>query len=377
MQVLWVGTKSPWPSDDGGRLVAALTITALRQSGLTVEVVTADDRRRRSWLMSAAIGLVRRRPAAVVRHAPASLVAAVAAAIEARRPDVVHVEQLQAWDGATPARAAGLPVVLRLHNVESEVWRAAARRRQWWGPALAWQARTMARWEASVIREAAATVALCAEDARLVETAVPGISVPVVDAPAPHGTSGDRSDATPLAGAPPCIWLGTPGWASNDDGETWLRHAIWPAIRARVADARLHLFSDDTLVGLGDDGIHIHARPAASADAFAPGSVLLLPLRDAPGIRMRVLEAWARDVPVIATTAACRGLRARHERNVLLADDAEGFAHAVVRLTHEPHLWAALVDGGRRAIDAHHAPAAIAAQLTTIYRGAIARRASR
>lgn len=376
MRVLWVGTKPPRPSDDGGRLVAALTISALRQSGLTVDVVAADDRHRPGWLTSTAIGLVRRRPAAVVRHSPTSLVNAVAAAIDMQRPDVVHVEQLQAWEAAAPARDARLPVVVRLHNVESDVWKDAARRRPWLAPALTWQARALARWEARVIRDADATVALCVEDARHLEMDGPRHPVHVVAAPAPTHAHAYASEVPPLAGSPPCIWLGTSGWASNDAGRAWLIRSIWPAIHARVPDARLHLFTGDAL-SAGDETILLQPRPSSSADAFPPDGVLLLPLRDAPGIRMRILEAWARGVPVVATAAACRGLRTKHTRNVLLADDAEGFADAIARLAKEPSLRVALVEGGRRTLADEHEPASIAAQLTAIYGGVIARKASR
>src|SRR5690606_30596360 len=99
---------------------------------------------------------------------------------------------------------------------------------------------------------------------------------------------------------------------------------------------------------------------------FAEDSVLLLPLRDATGVRMRLLEAWARGVPVVATQAACTGLDARDGQNVLFADSPEAFADAVVRL-QDPALRALVVDEGERTVMRRHDPAAVAATLLEVY----------
>jgi glycosyltransferase involved in cell wall biosynthesis len=82
---------------------------------------------------------------------------------------------------------------------------------------------------------------------------------------------------------------------------------------------------------------------------------------------MKVLEAWARGVPVVATPEAMAGLGAAHGREVLVAQDAGEFAAAIARLHREPTLARALVAAGRAALAAHHSPTAVAARLTEIY----------
>ena len=42
-RVLWVGTKSPWPTRDGGRLVAYHTIRALAEAGLALRLIAPGD----------------------------------------------------------------------------------------------------------------------------------------------------------------------------------------------------------------------------------------------------------------------------------------------------------------------------------------------
>ncbi len=50
------------------------------------------------------------------------------------------------------------------------------------------------------------------------------------------------------------------------------------------------------------------------------------------GTRIKILEAWALGLPVVSTTVGCEGLDAEDEATVLVADDADGFAQACIRL---------------------------------------------
>jgi glycosyltransferase involved in cell wall biosynthesis len=68
------------------------------------------------------------------------------------------------------------------------------------------------------------------------------------------------------------------------------------------------------------EGVETHPAPADSREAFAPGAILVVPLRIASGIRMKILEAWARGLPVVATPEAAAGLEAEDGRELLLAE---------------------------------------------------------
>jgi glycosyltransferase involved in cell wall biosynthesis len=102
-----------------------------------------------------------------------------------------------------------------------------------------------------------------------------------------------------------------------------------------------------------------------------------VPLRIASGVRMKVLEAWARGVPVVGTPAALAGLDAEDGREALAAAGSEGFVRAFARLHREPGLASLLVDAGRRALRERHAPARVAADLLAAYAEALAPRPPR
>lgn len=385
-------TKPPWPPIDGGRLVVAQTLAALASDGHAIDLVapyvpgtleperTARELapacrahlvpvRPRRAVVAALASLVRRLPLSIARHEHAAMRARVAELLHVGAYDAVHAEQLQALASCTPALAASVPVVLRCQNVESDLWRGFARGAGVLRPVAALEVRRLERHEARAVRRATATLALTPEDALHLARLAGGLAVEAIAAPFPERLQ--PGPALPAA-QPAVATLGSSGWRPSEDGLAWLVRDVWPVVRRSLPAAVLHVFGDAHAASAG--GVERHPAPTDSRDAFPAGAICVVPLRYGSGVRMRILEAWARGVPVIATPEAAHGLGARHERDLLLARSSEDFATALGRLVREPALVDALVTAGRVRLRAGHAPRAIAARLADVYRDA-ARRA--
>jgi hypothetical protein len=388
MKILVVATKAPWPPVDGGRFLLRNTLEALTAAGHRPVLVAPVDPARfdlaavravlagccEPRLVPAAPGLplpsalrswVSRMPLSVARHALSAVRREVEACIARERFDIVHAEQLQALPQAEPARVRGIPVVLRAQNVESDLWAETARRRSgWWGRALAVEARRLARWEGEAVRRAAAVLALTAEDAARLRSLAGGqgnvriVRAAFPDLPAAAGPG--------LPGAPAVVVLGSQGWLPNEDSAGWFLAEVWPAAIAALPGAVLHLFGAAP-PGLLPAGVIVHPPPRESVEAFAPGSILAVPLRIGSGVRIKVLEAWARGVPVVGTPAALAGLEVEDGREALVAGDPQAFVAALGRLAAEPGLADRLVEEGRRARCERHDPARVAEELLEAY----------
>jgi len=380
VRILWVGTKPPWPPADGGRLVAANTIEALAQAGHAVTVVApALDReappprpgvilhlvpaRPLPMLLAASLAALRGAPVSITRHALPAVRAVVDRLLAAEPFDVVHAEQVQAVAQCAPAERLGRPVVFRAQNVESDLWAGAAVRRLR-GIAARFEAARLARWEGEAVGRLAATVALTSADAARLEALASGRRrVEVV--PAPVASELPPAEGT-LAGEPAVVMMGSGGWLPNRRGADWFRAEAWPAIQRELPRARLHVFGIEGATA-PESGIEWHAGPADSRTAFPRGAVLVVPLDLASGVRMKILEAWARGIAVVATPAAAAGLEATDGRELLLAQGAEGFVAALRRLHDESGLASALTTAGRELLRRRHDPAAVAAALAAIY----------
>jgi hypothetical protein len=382
MNVLAIATKAPWPPIDGGRLLLLNTLRGLAEAGCRVTLVAPVDpaafnldrvaRELSPWcepaLVPAApfppmVALLRSwgTPLSIARHALPVVRREVERRLAAERFDLVHAEQLQAMPQAEPALARGIPVVLRAQNVESDLWAETARRGR--GPRgflLRREAKKLAAWEGGAVRRAAATLALTREDAaRLGELAGGGARVGVVRAAFPDLSLNTGS----LTGDPAVAVFGSRGWLPNEEAAAWFLAEVWPAVREAVPGALLHLFGMDA----APLGVVAHPSPRDSAEVYAPGSILAVPLRIASGVRIKILEAWSRGVPVVATPAALAGLEVEDGREALVARDAGEFAAAISRIHREPGLAAALVEAGRKARRERHDPGKVARRLMEEY----------
>lgn len=391
MRLLWIATKPPAPPLDGGRLVAILTIEALAREGVEITVVapvapgsnTAEAEAAlkgicrprlvpattRHPLRSALASFLGGRPYSIARHALSEVRDEVARLLAAETFDAVHAEQLQAFAQAEPALSAGVPVVLRAQNVESDLWQATARLHPWAGPCLAREARRLARYEGEAVRRASATVALTERDAaRLRELA--GADAEVVAIPPPFPSELPAADHE-LAGEPPLVLLGSGGWLPNREGTRWFLEEVWPEMRSRVPGAVLHLYASPAERPKDlPAGVEPHPPPADSRDAFAPNAVLVVPVRIASGIRMKILEAWARGVPVVATPEAAAGLWVENDTVLGIASTTRELAERVTVLARSPgaiRSRGTLAEAHRQALLPHDPPP-IAEALKALYR---------
>ncbi|MGH9533598.1 MAG: glycosyltransferase [Terriglobales bacterium] len=136
--------------------------------------------------------------------------------------------------------------------------------------------------------------------------------------------------------------------AANRDGVEWFFAAIWPRVRARLPEAKLHLV-----------GSHLppdFARhPGVVADGFAPelGPIFerhrlaICPVRFGTGIKTKNLAALGHGLPFVTTTCGAEGMDLRNGETALVADDPSTFAEQVVRLYQDSELWGRLAAAGR------------------------------
>jgi hypothetical protein len=379
LDILWLATKCPWPPRDGGRLVAANTLEALAGAGHRPTVLYPWRYRsrepkpekappgielievpcaRHSALYSAFVAWRRQQPWTLVHHATPEVAAEARKQLAGGRFDVVHAEQVQAFAGAEPALEARVPVVLRAQNVEAELWEELGRRSPYFKSLIATESRRLSLAEGHAAARAQATIGLTARDVdRLSELS----GRTIVEIPAPAAQ--DLPAGPELPGGQPLALLGS-GWPPSREGAFAFLKSVWPALAAAEPDVRLHVF------GLRQRelplGVVAHAAPDDSAAAFPANGILLVPLNIASGVRMKILEAWARGVPVIASTVALRGLRCAPGTDLHVADDVDGYRQALRRL-RDPEHRAAIVAAGRATLARHHQPADIAARLGELY----------
>jgi glycosyltransferase involved in cell wall biosynthesis len=358
---------TPLPLDlprSGGTIKSAALLAHLERSH-DVDVVCPPRARPRSVARLLA-SYAARVPLSVERNRTPELAAALLDLAARRRPDTVFVD---GWLMAQylPPAFGGLRL-LHQHNVEHQMWerhaatearalrrglvRAEARRVE------AYERRLLPRFDlVFAVSEAdrRAFVALGADPERtavLPNVADPSLlERPVMDPPA----------------APTALFFGTLSWPPNAEGlHRFLRGAVAP-LRQRVPGARV------VIAGRGADGAltaAIRSTPGAelvsevaddevlygSARCFVDASV------GGAGTRVKILNALARGLPVVATADAASGLDVHPGVHLLQAGDPGSLAEPIARIMTDEDLWRRLSVEGRRLIrDRYSPPRAFAA----------------
>jgi len=73
-------------------------------------------------------------------------------------------------------------------------------------------------------------------------------------------------------------------------------------------------------------------------DHLREAAVVVVPLRVGGGTRLKIYEAMAAAKAVVSTSIGAEGLDVHHDHNIVLADDPEAFAGAVIKLLQNADL---------------------------------------
>lgn len=136
----------------------------------------------------------------------------------------------------------------------------------------------------------------------------------------------------------------------NVDAAVWFAREVMPAIRARLPQVAFHCIgsdpSDAILALSALDGVVVHGHVPDLVPAMEGMRVAVAPLRYGAGVKGKVNLSMAHGQPVVATTCAVEGMHLQDGRDVLVADDAQAFAEAVLRLYQDEGLWNRLALSG-------------------------------
>lgn len=253
------------------------------------------------------------------------------------RPDWVHVEVTQTWLAVLGLRrpfTSFRPLDVNWFLLRQQADRATGLRRLLLRIA-SWLMRPL---EAFVCRRCDLIAAISEGDRRLLAldcAALPITLLPLSPSFAPG------SDVLPaVSPGSNVLFVGAMYRAFNVQGVLWFLDQVWPRVLARVPEARFYVVGYDPPpeIAARHDGEHVFVVGFAESLAswYRAAAVTVSPLLVGGGLLQKVLDAFAMEVPVVATPVSNHGLGATDGEHLLLADAPEAFADAVVRLLRDP-----------------------------------------
>lgn len=298
--------------------------------------------------LSEMIGAVLRRPSlllAPLRHSATGFVCdlfwteiepIVADELAGGDYDVVNVELAAAW---IDRFETAVPVVLTMHEVESPQFFAKAERVG--GIAGMLRRRNARRAQAEerrYIPQFDGVVTMSSEEGELLLEVTP-------DAPPIHpvgnGAQPELFDLSlPTPDSHRVLFTGTMAYTPNRVGAEWLAHEVWPRVREACPQATLEIVgrgAPDQILALGHlPGISVVSDAPEIAPHFAACDVCAIPMLEGGGTRLKVADAMAAGRGIVCTTNGATGIDVENGVELLIADDAEDFAAALLTLLLDP-----------------------------------------
>jgi glycosyltransferase involved in cell wall biosynthesis len=292
------------------------------------------------------------------RFATPALRARIAARIAAIAPAHLHVMRLYLAPYVEAALTEAIPATLDLDDDEPRTRRSLAQLHGRLSAALpqAVEAREAERFEALeaqiLPRFARVLVASEADRTRLAaRMSADRVAVfpNAVHIPPRPGPASGRT----------LLFVGTLGYAPNEDAALTLITEILPRLRAACGDA--------VALRIAGAGATARLRAAASgpgvallgpvgdlAAEYARAGLIPLPIRAGGGTRIKLLEAMAHRRPVVAFPIAAEGIDAIDGQHLVIAAETEAFADACIALLRDPVRADALAMAGYERVRAQY-----------------------
>jgi glycosyltransferase involved in cell wall biosynthesis len=394
MRILLLYNRIPWPLHDGGALAVHSMALGLKEAGHEVHIFCLNPSRNHVDVQDlpadftrqfkfeshqvdthlrpskALLNLLDGRSYHISRFYRAHIAEALAAMLRQNKFDIIQLEAPFVGMYLPVVRAHSLAkVVLRAHNVDHLIWwRLAQGEKQ---PLKAWylklQSRRLQNFETQLARQVDGIVAISEIDAAWYQqnSTVAVTVIPTgIDARNYRSLQADDLNLFQLH------FLGSLDWQPNQEAVRWLANELWPVMQAQSPQSNCHLAGKNGPIWLEQlqiEGLHWHGRVKSAHDFMRQYPICLIPMRSGSGIRIKLLEALALGLPVITTSLGAEGVSVTHEKEVLFAEDAAGFAQALEKLQKDVDFAFELGRRGRAFVEKHYDRQTLTCELSNFY----------
>lgn len=289
-------------------------------------------------------------------------------------PEVVHFDTLGLTQYST--LFGGQPLILNHHNVESHMMgrRAELKRGSLLGRILQLQSDRLQGAERRSGRHFFAHLVVSETDKKRLHEVIPGARVAVI----PNGV--DLDYFKPRTAANVCkpastIFVGGLNWYPNRHAVRWFLDEVYPRIRRTFPGAQFNV------VGRCDDGfrseilrhgsgINVCGEVEDIRPFVMKSAVYVCPIHEGGGTRLKILDAMAQGIPLVATNVAVEGIGVCDREHALLADDAAGFAEQVIEVFGNPEVGRRMADAAYGLVATNYGWESIGRRLRSVYESA-------
>lgn len=129
------------------------------------------------------------------------------------------------------------------------------------------------------------------------------------------------------------LFLGTMSWMPNYEGVLWFLKKVVPLLRSNKINFKLYIIgkgpSKEILDYDNKKDIEVLGFVEDIDKYIETCDCMVVPIFFGSGIRVKIIEAFAKKIPVISTTIGAEGLNIDNLKNILIADNENEFSKCI------------------------------------------------
>jgi glycosyltransferase involved in cell wall biosynthesis len=154
-------------------------------------------------------------------------------------------------------------------------------------------------------------------------------------------------------------YLGAYSYYPNEQAALELIQEVLPILLAKGVRVKIQLVGANPTAAMkaaanGRDDVEITGPVDSVMPYLKQRCIMVLPIRLGGGTRLKILEAFASNRPVISTAKGVEGIEAEDGRHLLIRESAGDIADAAVRLWQEQELRASLCRNAHQLVTASY-----------------------
>lgn len=359
MKILQLAPQFPFPESDGGKIGIASTFRQLAKSA-DVTLFCLSDKHDENLVKSAEEygkvvlfnystkntfkrifkSLFQKEPLYLTKHYDTKIIKFLENLVEENNFDIIHADHTAMAPLAVHLKEKyGIPVGLRLHNVEHLIWERYEsvliniNPKKWY---IKSQAEKLKIAEMELLKKVTVSFPITEEDAILARKLSHDANI-VVAAPGINIDNWHRSDSpkkhTNL------IHATTYDWVHNVDAIRWFINVIVPKLQDNNPEIRLQLLGKNPPKEFyGKRGVDVLGFVPSVIPYLSSAGVYVAPLFVGGGIRIKILEAMAMQLPVVASPVAAEGIKCSRENGLIIAESESQFIDEITYLINNPEI---------------------------------------
>jgi glycosyltransferase involved in cell wall biosynthesis len=367
LRILQLVPRFPFPLDDGGKIGIANIYKEFSKQGNEVHLFSLSDEnlKKESIIEAEKYGTVHifkhntknslsrilkyfflNKSIYLEKHINKQIKDEIRKILSEHSFDVIHADHTCMAPLALFAQSiCHIPVGLRLHNIEWTIWQRYCDGLKNYSAQkifIGQQTKLLKKAEKDIIQKVNINFAITDEDKKRALELAPHSNVTIASA----GVNIEEwcPDSEVERNPYELILATTFNWIHNVNAVEWFIKEVMPMVKKEIPEIKLTIIGKNPPKWI-ENYKFLGVNPVGYVDSVQPyynqASLNIAPLFVGGGIRIKILEAMAMGLPVVASPVAAEGIKANKTDGLFIADSSNNFYELIVKLLKNQSMMSA------------------------------------